>query len=359
MSDFLTNLTARTLEAAPLLQPRPLSRFEPSPFAAPRAVLDVQARTDELAAANDEAGLEAAEEIAPPTSTRLNRRPRRPTLSTNPSALAAKFADEDNLTDRLNYMPQTEPPRPALDYSLNQPAPSPRHPAPLLAPDTQAIFNSATERSENRQSLNQPDIKQNVAPSVQLENQPPVAPPTLSEVAQPAPPTAKPPTKAAPKLSFVTPVVAPAIQPLIVEDYSQIQARPQTQATRPAPKSIVERFAERLAADAQAESQSQRRKDPNKVEDEQGTMRHQPRGVRVEPAVISYEPRTTSQEQSVRDATAATSAPTINVTIGRIEVRATQPASQPSRAASSRQPGMSLEEYLQQRNNRQRGGEFR
>lgn len=44
--------------------------------------------------------------------------------------------------------------------------------------------------------------------------------------------------------------------------------------------------------------------------------------------------------------------PVIQVTIGRIEVRATQPAPQPSRPRSAAPNAMSLEEYLRRRSRR-------
>jgi len=354
MRDFLTNLTARTLEATPLLQPRPLARFEPSPLVTPRAVLDVPSGKDELARQGNEFGLEAeaAEEIAPSPSTRPNRRPRRSTL---PTDLATK-PFEDDLIGRLNYMAQIEPPRPAMVPTLNQPTPSPSHkaqPAQHLAANTEAMFNPVIKKGENRQPINQLDIKQSVAPSVQPENESTFAPNTLHESAQARPLIAKPQTKVAfaPQPPFVTPNIAPIMQPSVVEDFPQMQTRVQTQATRTEPKSIVERFAERLAADAVIESQPQRPKDPKYARDEPGTISYEPHGVRVEPKVTSHEPAISHEPIA---------APTINVTIGRIEVRATPPlANQPTRAASSRQSGMSLDEYLQQRNNRQRGGEFR
>lgn len=63
--------------------------------------------------------------------------------------------------------------------------------------------------------------------------------------------------------------------------------------------------------------------------------------------LVSSSAHTENRKSSSRENSAPPSA--IHVTIGRVEIKATLPPPAPSRAASGKNPGMSLESYLQRR----------
>ena len=76
----------------------------------------------------------------------------------------------------------------------------------------------------------------------------------------------------------------------------------------------------------------------------------------VRPAVIAEFDSKTDQRMDQRTRSASTTAPTIRVNIGRIEVRAIAPATAPAAPRQRARPGplLSLEDYLRQRNGRSR-----
>lgn len=89
-------------------------------------------------------------------------------------------------------------------------------------------------------------------------------------------------------------------------------------------------------------------------------VRQQANTINVQPRValrmenqLSSDPLRPVFQQPVNQPTEAPVRPTINVTIGRIEVRATTPQAAPKRQQQSAAPTMSLEEYLRKR---ERGG---
>jgi len=69
--------------------------------------------------------------------------------------------------------------------------------------------------------------------------------------------------------------------------------------------------------------------------------------IAVQPQITTY--AESSQQRQNVSAEPPEAAPTIHVTIGRLEVRATPPPSSPKNEKRSRAPVMSLDEYLRQR----------
>lgn len=91
------------------------------------------------------------------------------------------------------------------------------------------------------------------------------------------------------------------------------------------------------------------RPDPEPVESGSETILNQPGTmlIAVRPQITAYED--SPQQRQIALAEPPERAPTIHVTIGRVEVRATPPPSPPQKEKRSRAPVMSLDEYLRQR----------
>jgi len=81
---------------------------------------------------------------------------------------------------------------------------------------------------------------------------------------------------------------------------------------------------------------------------------HQPAPVVARPQVTHVPRAEPAAPPATKEAPAPEAAPTIQVTIGRVEVRATPPPAPAPQRPRAKPPVMSLDEYLRQRN---RGGQ--
>jgi hypothetical protein len=143
------------------------------------------------------------------------------------------------------------------------------------------------------------------------------------------------------------------------------EARQPSSDVRPSQTSTPSRIEARVARHASDESSQFARTEPARSreaarsrddEAESNSGRHALRG-RQEPAAFEPQPtRRVARQTQARDASRARTeaAPTINVTIGRVEVRATQGPTPAPRRTEVAAPRMSLDDYL-----RRRSGEVR
>lgn len=330
MSDFLSRLITATFEPAATVRPRPIARFEPVGAAlpvwpremeppAPSRERDVQ--TDALAALDEPDVSSRPARPEPDAATARDLPPRRP------SRQAAARQREVNAADQ---MPQ-HPPSPATPLPPDLGGPSPLEPPDeRLAESTGAEEQQPAPRALPTGDMQDSDAGR--APASRLDRPRRSLPARRGEgTAQGERPT--PPARAAtpmPQASYrdertgsPTGLTVPApprsetAQPsALLAENSHRAARPEVAGERASPPAQPASLslADRLAAD--------RRGGPPPT---------------PTPAAAERGPETP---------------PTIRVTIGRIEVKAaassqTKPTAQRSRPPK---PGLSLDQYLQQRN---------
>lgn len=291
MSDFLSNLAARGRSEADVVQPRPVSLFAPSPLLAGWSSVE---RGDEL---------ETTEYRPAPAATK------------QPASLASQMAApimlaasadlvQPAVSSQQPSQAESAPPGPAV-----VPTTMPAHPQQVMHPPLQPPQPALPERVV---------IERIVSASL------PVLPPP--------PPAPQAPVLALPaERMVIEQVPAPA---------SPIGAVPKVQPTPSANPSplIREVMIERVIA----ETPSMDSLDERPVISAPLTRPAAPTQVLAQPSVVPAQQR--QQELPAPPPPAQT----IQVTIGRIEIRATQPASQ-TRSTRTTSPALSLEDYLKSR----------
>ena len=294
VSDFLGNLAAKSLKLTPVVRPRPVSFFEPARAA---GALGQGLPFDALSAFG-----QPETDNAPA----LPQRPMRP-RSANPFAGQPLPADRPDSAEGVSQPPVSAARPEHRTRHLLQPA---ARPAPVVPPPVQA------QPSPNANAGALPP-----AWPLETENRAwPLAGSPSPRRPQPtasyATPTLQAPARALDEGSRPDPIVAPAPPAGARENASDATHR-QLAVTPASERMAVER-----------------------------TIQDRPRLI---PAAVADLPHVTSRpdsRSSAMDKQAAT--PTIQVTIGRIEVRAT-PAALPARKERSAPQVMSLDDYLRQR----------
>lgn len=391
MNDFLGSLIARNLTQAETLLPRPVSWFEPrAPDLSPAA----RARPEPVAALEDPGAerelpwLESVDTIlAPPPPAPRQSRPRPNQAMAPPPA-----APEEAIATTVETLPVTplEPSHQPL------PAPSARRPGPRPVTETPATDalpgQAASQAPDQAPEATAPPVRPDQAPEAMVQAAPtPIAPvtrpPVVARRAALQPPT---PVSPSPQPVEIAPaasnppsdesVVAPASQP------APRQPRPSSLAATPRPAETPS--AERSAAASMVQLREPLAPPTQRLAPVESADDHEPRvtarppaeeGMRRAPPVAAateLAPLTpggnaaaTAVQPVVRVVEPVTSLrpafdgargeprpgpaspeplPTIQVTIGRIEVRAT-PAPVAPAASRRAAPAMSLEEYLRQR----------
>ncbi|CAG0930531.1 hypothetical protein TFLX_01807 [Thermoflexales bacterium] len=277
MNDFLSNLAAKNLNLAPVIQPRPLSRFEPA----------LARRTVTGEAPVDHATLET---VNMPESELLRLR----AVAPHPGSAVSSTPIE---------------PHPPTAASISRPA-------RLTPPSEQpALTHQAArpQREVQREIVNITHIRSVVAQPVShtstTERPIVTQEPTAAD-------RAGSPTRTDPR-SGASVEVEPAARPLSVEDQAVTQ-----------PRSIVTPVIERIGPES--------------------TDRAQPQAIQTHLA-----PRETASQLRAAEQPPVPEPPTIHITIGRVEVRATPPptqAKQPPRSTAT----LNLDEYLRARHGGQR-----
>jgi hypothetical protein len=262
MSDFLSNLAAKNLNRAPIIQPRLLARFEPAPAR----------RMPTSSPSFDPEALERVESVE-------SEVPRSPIVAQRHTPI--------NSFSPIEPQPRSieSPLRPASSLLRVEPQTiAPRLPEPLRAEPREVV-----NVTEIRSVIERPVIHASTTERLIIEKE------------------AQAPDRTTPPIGAET--TAKSSPP---EDHAAIRPRP-----------IVTPVIERIV---------------------------QERGDRSQPPPIQTEltPRETSTVHKMEQAPPAAEPPTIHVTIGRIEVRATTPAV-PAKQAPRSSSALSLDEYLRSR----------
>jgi len=268
MSDFLSNLAAKNLNRAPVIQPRPVSRFEAAP--ARRTLI-----SDPLFDPEALERVETAESDVPRPSSVAPRQI--PIVS--PSPIDPQPRSGESLLRPVSPPLQIEPQ-----------AIAPRPPEPPRAEP-----RAGANVTEIRSVIERPIIHAATTERIIIEKE------------------AAAPDRAAPLIGLET-----TAKPLPADDHTAIPSRP-----------IVTPVIERVV---------------------------QERSDRVQPQASQarFAPRATApQSRKAEQPPPAVEPPTIHVTIGRIEVRATSPAAAAKHSPRSTST-LSLDEYLRSRDGGQR-----
>lgn len=374
MSDYLTSLAARSLGLASVVEPRPAPLFEPP------------ARGTVWPKAEPALEVETAYEEKPSNEGDLNRpaAPWRTSQLVEPKPLAfsqfqAPLSESPSTPDsRAGFLRQRETPafepqpserkaeQPSLQAEPNRARPT-ASPASSLAPSLPSTLPPLLPtRAPVQPELN----KAKLLPAASDDHAATRSMPNLDEQLRPRSnlpmmqDSMGRPTSLLPEPQpLVTPRVAASslpqqpmlesikqsirIEPIVlgaqaspVHPHVEPAPLPRQPAVEPVEKRTV---FERIVPLAQPLPVNLRR------EELPAQMVHAPK-----PATLTIEPRVTPAPR-VEIITQAEPTPTIQVTIGRIEVRATPPPAKPDKPSRAPTPALSLDEYLRQRANGGRG----
>lgn len=372
MSDYLSNLAAKSLNMTDVIQPRlalPFERLPPNERSVSERAFDVEPLSDEPASSDTAIG-------APPVSNSAVDRTVAPRVS------AGGLRPEPNMSHQGTHdLPTTpgqrlEATRPAVSTPIearpeevgHQQPPSQASPGPALPPPPQVpapVLQPAAGQARTVKGSGQPNPERMVSAPALTRKQGGDAP--LQRTAGEQPP----------------PVVEPAIQPVMVERMAMPeQPRPLASAAdipsrttegqrRPTFEPAIQRtLIKRIVSPAEPVATSVSGGETEAVPSrhtsdwERGTAPEPtvPRSERppvetapamtqspivAEPHVTHYvEPATRPRAEL---AAAPEAAPTIRVTIGRVDVRATPPPAPTPKVQRPKAPVMSLDEYLRER----------
>jgi len=402
MNDFLGSLIARNLTQAETLLPRPASWFEPS---APDLSSAAPARPEPVAGQEDPGAerelpwLESVDTIlAPPLPA-----PRQPRTGPNQFMAPPPVAPAEGVATTVETLPVTplEPPR------QPRPAPSSRRPRPRPAAETPATDTLRGQAASQPHEATAPPIRPDQAPEAMQAAPTPMAPVTPSPVAarraapqQPKPVSQLPqPAEIAPATSSPPPhesVVAPTAssppshKSVVALVPQPAPRQPRTSVLEVAPRPAEMPHAERPAAASPASKRVPPAPPAQRLAPVENTEDHEPRAAArpsaeeevrraspvaaatvlapltpggkapatavepvvrvVQPASLRPAPGTLRAEQGAGPA-APEPPPTIQITIGRIEVKATPPATPTSPKRPNMPPVMTLDDYLRERAN--------
>jgi hypothetical protein len=317
MNDYLRNLAARNVNLADVIQPRLASRFEPTPVHGALGLrTDVPSFTDE-------------HEMTEPAA-QASIRPRHAQRAEPQAAATNEHAV------RRSLLAQTQPLSPTVQEASSVPVPvqdkaeaqseTMLEPQPLSRPAPRAVPSVApTVMAQPQASPLLRSDTRTQTPMDQISMRPGVHLPALDVVSQSAAPKRQP---------MLQPIIASIIEHEVIERQTAQPAQPRQQQP-----SIEWRTAQ-----------------PAQVREQQPSS-DAPQAVVVQPRVMRIEHRGEDRSNSsplAMSVQAPPPAPTIHVTIGRIEVRATTPAMPASKPRPAPQT-MSLDDYLRQRS---RGGKL-
>jgi hypothetical protein len=315
MSDYLRNLAARTVNLADVIQPRRASRFEPTPV---HGALGLRTAVPSLTDVPEMTEPAAQASIRPRSAQRAE----------------PQTAPTDEQAGGRSRLTQTQPLSPTVQEASTVPVPA---------------QSGAEAQSETRPEP-QPPLRlalpsvPSVAPTLSAL---PQAPPLLSSAPQPPPPLAPIPMRPgmrAPALDVTAPSAASQRQPMLQPIIASIIAR-EVMERRTAPS--VQRREQPPSIERRTAPSAQGRGQQPSSDDTQVIV--------VQSRIMPVERRGEDSRDSgplPLSVQAPPPAPTIHVTIGRVEVRATTPAVPASKPRPAPRT-MSLDDYLRQRS---RGG---
>jgi hypothetical protein len=361
MSDYLTQLVARSLAMAPVVRPRSMPLFAPErgivqPAFAPEPSLEAT-----TAAATPrpfyDGGLSAPQAplatIQPHVdqpqtlSDMVSATPRQHPAPPVPPGLIEPLADGASLSEPV--APRRQPahivPEPLSSLVAIQPT-------PVLAaengpPRGDVVADRPAPQRLVIERVAVPEASYSVAPP----HPAPSSPETIAPRRQPAQVVPQPLPSSAAQLSSpaIQPAPEPAPQRLVIEQTIVLEPSHSADPLRPAPSPQVVEQPRVVPAAAGAQ--------PTPPSHSQSMMAQPsvlPAASIIQPARRSM-PATNvpsarrSTPPTVAPQPAATTEPTIHVTIGRIEVRAAPPPTPAARPRSAPVPAMSLDDYLRER----------
>lgn len=360
MSDYLGNLAARSLEMAEVIQPRPRPLFEPpSPDgwlppapggglnnetvegALPNLPLLRQAQAAPPPVPNMDAAGDAGSGRRQEGPAILDQLFGEPEVQRAPSPAPVEILPAGAASRPVEAAPVPQPGRPPLERGQGRLAPRPE---PLQAPEGERAAGQGV--SQAREAF---------AP-------PPLASPRLHPAGAVAAQAVRPRTGPEPVSPPATDAAEGTPRPMARTGETSTGAEADALAAQqiaierlltilPAPQS----GAERARTDGRPEAGP---REGHGTAEIKGASQHQPAPPATvpTPALVVARPQVThapraepAAPQATKEALAPEVAPTIQVTIGRVEVRATPPAPALKRPRA-KPPAMSLDEYLRQRN---------
>ncbi len=330
MSDYLNNLVARTLETAPLLQPRRLSLFEPV-----GGVWGMESKEWGVEETGTEtAVLPQSQPVMPPPMPAVMPQPESLVAPMHPPVVTAAPPPTAFFHQPAASQPASTPPAPVQ----RKPSP-PAQPArptekPTITNHTTVLEKKVVQQTIEQQIVKPPAVSAppGTAELPRRPAQPAVTSPELAADTTAVAPALAPPATPPPPIKPMPPVVEK--RPLATAPTKATNQEPLRPATSPAPNG-----AQRNGQPPAPAQPPQQTAPPLTVP-------------KAHPAVAPPFPsRPARWEQSATSRQeVAAPAPTIEVHIGRIEVRATPPPP-PANQKSRPQPKLtSLDDYLRQRN---------
>lgn len=314
MSDYLSNLVARTLETAPLLQPRRLSLFEPV-----GGVWEMGSGEWGIGVEAETAISPQSQPVMPPpmpaatTEPGLPVAPMHPPLVTAAPSPTAVFHQPTAGLARQETAPPTQPTRPSEKPTI-------------------ANHTTVPERTIVQQHIEQEIVRPPARPGAAGPPRRPVR--SAATASGPVSANTAVASQVVPQL--VPPVVPPvALPPPIKTMPSVIEQRPS--AATPTETAKPEPLRPAASPPRSAVQLSPPQPAPHITPD----------GSRP---VVAPPPPTRPMMPEQRVAVQESPAPAIHVTIGRIEVRATPPTPAKVEKRQPQTPAVSLDEYLRQRN---------
>jgi hypothetical protein len=296
MSDYLSNLVARSFDLGEVVQPRPVSLFEPTP-------------------------VPSMPTLEEPGSPETGKEP----ILESPGDETPR--QTGHVIEQYSHLPQTigiegneaqekrDPPEPTPNQmersSFTRELPAPGI-APLSTPQSKPVTNQQHDGSNAQ------------PPRTLLVTSPmsdsPSSEPIIREV-----------LSMRESYRVLEPVFPPLIAPANEGPHAEIVMNSPEFVTVP------------------AKTEREERPDPEPVGSGSETVLNQPSTmlIAVQPQITAFEE--SPKQRQIAPAGPPEAAPTIHVTIGRLEVRATPQPSPPQKEKHNRAPVMSLDEYLRQR----------
>lgn len=333
MGDFLGNLVAKSLNLADVVMPRPVSIFEPTPkeggpFSAPPSDLALLAPQDET----------------PSTPAAALQPYRIPEPQPPYEGMMAPDTHHHPSPVEVPSRPSAKPPQPAP--TVHEPAPAQAEPGPATPRRPEAIrpLSEPTPMAADTGSL-QPSAQPSSPSARKPPDRAPASRPAAEPVARPEPvPAALEPTPPVP-LTTPEPSLPPARTLPLPEIGPQEPIRDRPSRLRPVAVAEPDTVQSQSAADRQrAASPESAAPSPD-----QAPTPRLSTAVVVRPQIAAIPIAEPARPTPFAPGSAAETTPTIQVTIGRVEVRAVPPPPAPQKTRP-RPPVMTLDEYLRQRN---------
>ena len=318
MNDFLTRLVDQTLNLVPVVRPLIAPAFSP-------ASVPTADRSSEIAAEPALTEALPAAEVGSPVSFEATPLP--PKTRSTPPRLVAPIGEAS----------PTEPEHPAQRVSASRPvshllgAEEPS--APLTPPPpVEPVKRPTIGASETHRSVSPREVihRQRAGSTGNLQSVAPVVPVPSLEVS----------AASDSNRGLLPPAILPAV--VAPQQVHRVVERPQR--TPEGGFETTERVAEVLPPKLVKPLPPPTLASPSELE---SPAIASPHGVRVREQPLSIRPVTPTLPTSALRTEATSSAPTIRISIGRIEVRAvTAPAPAPTRTTSAPAARLSLDEYL-------------